>query len=218
MVGSTLLRLRKDFTRALLAGDTEAAERAMRAAMDSGLTAAEIDIELIAPALFMVGDKWAAGEITVADEHLASEITLRVLALQRAAWRARRGRRAQRVMLLAPEGERHVIGLNMACDLLYTAGYDTLMLGADVPLSDIAVAASRHAVDVIAFTATMAESAERLDAAIDYLRGAHHRGAILLGGTGVSFEVAASWGATVCADLSTVVETVDALAQRAPLN
>lgn len=218
MVGSTLLRLRKDFTRALLAGDAQAAERVMRTAMDSGASPAEIDMELITPALFLVGDKWALGEISVADEHLASEIALRLLALQRVAWRAKRGRRAQRVMLLAPEGERHVIGLNMACDLLHTAGYDTLLLGADVPLADIAVAASRHAADVIAFTATMAESAERLDAAIDYLRAANHRGGILLGGAGVSFEVAASWGATVCADLSTVVETVDALAQRAPLN
>ena len=36
----------------------------------------------------MVGEKWATGEITVADEHLASEIALRVLALQRAARRA----------------------------------------------------------------------------------------------------------------------------------
>ena len=70
----------------LLAGDAEAAERAAREAMDDGLTTAAIDVELIAPALFMVGEKWALGEITVADEHLASEIALRVLALS--AWRA----------------------------------------------------------------------------------------------------------------------------------
>ena len=173
MVGSTL-RLRKEFTRALLAGDAEAADRVIRAAMDSGLNAAEIDIELITPALFMVGDKWATGEITVADEHLASEITLRVLALQRAVRHARRQRRDRRVLLLAPQGERHVIGLNMACDLLYAAGYDTLMLGADVPFEDIVPAAIRHAADVIAFSATMDETNEVLDAAIDHLRMSKH--------------------------------------------
>ena len=89
MVG-TFLRLRRDFTRALLTGDAEAAERIMRRALDTGLTAAEIDVELIAPALFMVGEKWALGEISVADEHLASEIALRVLALQRVARLAQR--------------------------------------------------------------------------------------------------------------------------------
>ncbi len=218
MVGSSVLRLRRTFTRALLAGDSGAAERVVREAMLEGLSATEIDMELIAPALFLVGEKWATGEITVADEHLASEIALRVLALQREARRASRRRRRRRVLLLAPEGERHVIGLYMATDLLFAAGYETFMLGADVPLADIGFAASRHNADVVCFTATMPESAERLDAAIDYLHAARPGCSVLLGGSAVPFEVAASWGAAVCADVSEAVASVDALVHRAPLN
>jgi methanogenic corrinoid protein MtbC1 len=186
--------------------------------MDEGLTSAEIDIELIAPALFLVGEKWASGAITVADEHLASEIALRVLALQREARRSLRRRRQRRVLLLAPEGERHVIGLQMAADLLFGAGYDTYMLGADVPLADVGRAAARHEAEVVCFTATMPETGERIDAAIDYLRGARPGCAVLLGGSAVPFEVAAGWGATMCADVSSTVESVDALVHRAPLN
>ena len=52
----------------------------------------------------------------------------------------------------------------------YGAGYDIRMLGADVPLGRHRPAAARHAVDVVCFTATMADSAERVDAAIDHLR------------------------------------------------
>jgi methanogenic corrinoid protein MtbC1 len=186
--------------------------------MDEGLTSAEIDVELIAPALFLVGEKWASGEITVAEEHLASEITLRVLALQREARRAIRRRQMRRVLLLAPEGERHVIGLHMAADLLFTAGYDTYMLGADVPLADVGRMAGKLAAEVVCFTATMPETGERLDAAIDYLRGARPGCAVLLGGSAVPYEVAAGWGASVCADVSDAVENVDALLHRAPLN
>jgi methanogenic corrinoid protein MtbC1 len=218
VVGSSLLRLRRSFTRALCEGDAETAERVVREAIDGGLTAAEIDVDLIAPALFTIGDKWASGEISVADEHLASEIALRVLALQRERTRTMRRRRGRRVLLLAPQGERHVIGLNMACDLLVTAGYETRLLGADVPLTDIAQAAVRHAADVVAFTATMPDSAERLDAAIDFLSCSRPDTAILLGGAAVTFELAATWNAACCPDVSTVVETVDALMQRAPLN
>jgi methanogenic corrinoid protein MtbC1 len=218
VVGSTVLRLRQTFTRALLAGDSGAAEGAVAAAMQLGLTAAEIDIELIAPALFLVGEKWASGAITVADEHLATEITLRVLALQREARRTVRRRRQRRVLLLAPEGERHVVGLQMAADLLFGAGYDTYMLGADVPLADVGRAAARIAAEVVCFTATMPETGERLDAAIDYLLGARPGCAVLLGGSRVPFEVAAGWGASVCADVSSAVESVDALVHRAPLN
>ena len=213
-----MLRLRRAFTHALLAGDPEAAERAVREAIDGGLTAAEIDVELIAPALFIVGEKWALGEISVADEHLASEISLRVLALLRVARRTRVRRGLRRVLLLAPEGERHVIGLNMACDLLRGAGYETRLLGADVPLTDIATAVNRHAADVVAMTATMANSVERVDAALDYLRHVHPLIPIVLGGSAITFELGAAWSASVCPDVSSVVECVDALDHRAPLN
>jgi hypothetical protein len=64
----------------------------------------------------------------------------------------------------------------------------------------------------------MPESAERLDAAIDYLRAARPACGILLGGSGVPFQVAAGWGAAVCTDVSDAVSSVDALVHRAPLN
>ena len=190
--------------------------------MDAGLTAAEIDIELIAPALFLVGEKWATGEISVADEHLASEIALRVLALQREARRAQRSRRgARRVLLLAPEGERHVIGLQHGLPTCCcAAGYDTCMLGADVPLADIGRRPSRATPPTSsAFTATMPDT-RRAPRRRDRLP-ARPRGpacAVLLGGSAVPFEVAAGWGAAVCADVSDAVASVDALVHRAPLN
>ena len=52
-----------------------------------------IDDEIIAPALWLVGDLWERGDISIADEHLATEISLRVLALAREARRRRAGPR-----------------------------------------------------------------------------------------------------------------------------
>ncbi len=165
VVGSVVLRLRRTFTRALLAGDPEAAERAVREAMDGGLTAAQIDVELIAPALLHRGREVGAG-----GDHRRRRAPRarrsRCACSRSSAWlhRTERRRRLRRVLLLAPEGERHVIGLNMACDLLLAAGYETRMLGADVPLADIAAAVTRHQADIVALTATMADSVERVDA------------------------------------------------------
>ena len=81
---------------ALLAGDEIGAELAVRDAIDARLTTAQIDDEIIAPALWLVGRLWARGEISVADEHLATEISLRVLALQREAVRTERERAGRR--------------------------------------------------------------------------------------------------------------------------
>ena len=48
------------------------------------LTAAEIDDEIIAPALWLIGDLWERGQISVADEHIATEITILGAGLVRA--------------------------------------------------------------------------------------------------------------------------------------
>ena len=184
-----------------------------------GLTAAEIDIELIAPALFLVGEKWATGEITVADEHLASEIALRVLALQREARRTVRRRRRRRVLLLAPEGERHVIGLHMASDLLFAAGYDTLMLGADVPLADIGArrrAPRRRRRLLHRDDAGDAPSASTPRSTTCAARGPAARSCSAAARCRSRSPRAGA--PSVCADVSDAVASVDALVHRAPLN
>ncbi len=90
------------FTAALLAGDQIAAETTIREAMDAKLSTADIDEGIITPALWQIGELWERGEINVADEHLATEISIRVLALQREVERVAEGRRARRVMLAGP--------------------------------------------------------------------------------------------------------------------
>ena len=64
----------------------------------------------------------------------------------------------------------------------------------------------------------MADSVERVDAALDYLRAVHPDISILLGGSAITFELGAAWSASVCPDVTSVVECVDALMHRAPLN
>ena len=90
------------FAGALLAADEVAAEIAIREAMDASLGTAEIDEKVIAPALWLVGELWERGKISVADEHIATEITIRVLALQREVQRVAQSRGGRRVMLATP--------------------------------------------------------------------------------------------------------------------
>ena len=58
-------------------------------------------------------------------------------------------------MLAAPEGEQHVVALKMIGSLLRDAGYEVVMVGADVPADALAVSARRHEPDVICLSATM---------------------------------------------------------------
>ena len=130
--------LSRAYAGALLRGDEIEAEVAVREAMAAKLSTAEIDDEIIAPALWLVGELWERGEISVADEHIATEISIRVLALQREAQRVAQARGVHRVMLAAPAGELHVVALRMIGNLLRDAGYHVVMLGADVPTQALA--------------------------------------------------------------------------------
>ena len=113
--------LGRAYAAAVLSGDEVAAELVIRDAIDADLTVAEVDEEIIAPALWLVGELWQRGEISVADEHLATEISVRVLALEREARRVARGRPAHLIMLATPAGELHVVALRMVANMLHDA-------------------------------------------------------------------------------------------------
>ena len=206
------------YASALLRGDEIAAEIAIREAMDAKLSTAQIDDEIIAPALWFVGELWERGEITVADEHLATEISVRVLALQREAQRVRRARGGHRVMLAAPAGELHVVALRMIANLLRDAGYHVVMLGADVPADALAAAAVRHEPDVICLTATMPGGADQVLIAIHQVQLELPTAGFILGGDGVMPRVRARPGIVVCERVSEVVEAVDAMVKHADSN
>jgi methanogenic corrinoid protein MtbC1 len=158
---ATISRICRAYAAALLYGDEIAAEMAIRDAIDADLSTAEIDDEIIAPALWLVGDLWERGEISVAEEHLATEISVRMLALQREAQRVAQERGDHRVLLATPAGELHVVALRMIANLLRGTGYDVVMLGADVPPTALASAVRRHHPDVVCLSSTMPGGADR---------------------------------------------------------
>ena len=181
--------LGRTYAAALLMGDEVAAEIAIREAMEAGLSAAEIDDEIIAPALWLVGDLWERGEISVADEHLATEISMRVLTLQREAERLAVSRGAHRVMLATPAGALHVVALRMIGNLLRDAGYDIVMLGPDVPAGDLVASAKRYEPDVICLSTTMPGGSDRVLIAIDEVQRARPQSSFVIGGRGLSSRV-----------------------------
>ena len=210
--------LGRAYADALVAGDQIGAEVAVREAMDAGLRTAEIDDVIIAPALWLVGELWERGEISVADEHLATEISLRVLALQREAERVSRDRAARRVLLATPAGELHVVALRMIANLLRDAGYAVVMLGADVPSDALVAAAARHRPDVVCLSSTMPRGAAEVLISIDAMAHLSFLAGFVLGGSGLASQMRSRPGVDVCRRVSDAVESVDAIVKRGALN
>lgn len=118
-----------DLLGALVRYDSAAAH----AELDRVLAARSLDSALrdvVLPTLHEVGDGWARGELSVAQEHFATElVTGRLRGLAR-DWDDGLGPRA---VLACPSGERHDLGL-LCCGLaLHRRGWRVTYLGPDTP-------------------------------------------------------------------------------------
>lgn len=213
-----LAQLAGAYADALVAGDEIAAEIAIREAMDARLGTAAIDEMIIAPALWLIGELWERGQITIAEEHIATEITVRVLALQREAQRVIQARGRYRVMLATPPGECHIVALRMVENLVRGAGFDVVMLGGDVPASAIASAAGHHEVDVLCLSSTMPGRRDVILTVIDEVRDVRPSVPVVLGGRGLTVEDQMRAQVQVCIGVTDAMETVDAVIKRAGLN
>ena len=203
---------------AVIDGDARAAERVVSEAIDAGMGQAAIDDRIIAPAMHHVGTLWERGELSVAEEHLATEISFRVLALQREAFRVASDRASRQVMLAAVEDEYHVLGLEMAGKLLAEAGFDVRWLGADLPVDTLRALVHRHRPDVFGFTATMPSAHQLLPTAVEEVRRGSRTTSVIVGGQGVPEDLPRPEWLAVVANVSEVVERVDVLLRRPSLN
>ena len=209
---------RRAFTMALIDGDSLAAEVLIREAMDAELSGALIDDEIIAPALYIVGELWEQGNMSVAEEHLATEIVVRVLALEHEARRVAADRQGHRVVLAAPSDEQHVVALRMVHNLLRDAGYDVVMLGPAVPIDALAQFAARHEPGAVCLSATMPVTVDELDSLVRTVQETRPSAGFIVGGRGFAGRFPARQGVEFCDRVSEVVETVDAVVRRARLN
>jgi methanogenic corrinoid protein MtbC1 len=210
--------VQRSFADALLRGRASEAEAVVREAIDAGLGEALIDDAVIRPALRLVGDLWAEGEISIAREHLATGIAMRVLALQRDLFRLSRQRTSHRVLLAGAEGERHVVGLEMAASIIGHAGYDVRVLGADLPVDEIGPAVAEHRPAVVGFTTATERTATNLPPAFDAVRRRGRGAGIVVGGLGADDAWTSAWDVVVCRHVADAVDNVDALVRRAAHN
>jgi methanogenic corrinoid protein MtbC1 len=173
------------FLAALKSADAVRAQRVIESALERELTPLDVYAGVIAPAMHQIGDLWERGEITVADEHLASAIVERILAIL-----YRRGfiappRSREPLLLSCLEDEQHQLGLRIAADVLEGAGFVVFFLGANVPLDDLVAAVSRHRPAAIGLSGTLPGSQAKLEYAVAAVRGAAPQIGVVAGGAGV---------------------------------
>ncbi len=197
----------------LLAGDAAGAWGVLESALAGGSSVSDAYVEVLAPALRSIGDRWERGEIDVAIEHRASGIANRLIG-RLGSRCVRRGRSRGAILLGTPEGERHSLPGAILSDLLRLEGWDVSDLGADTPVDSFVLAA--NSIDdlvAVGLSVTSQESIAAAAATCRALRASESSVPILLGGLAIeSTEHARSLGGDAYAsDAASLVRLLDEL-------
>lgn len=167
-------------------------EQAANAILDrtlSTFTTETVLTEIVTPALRRLGDRWAAGELTIAHEHFASNLLRgRLLGMAR-GW----GRGTGPIALLAcPSGEWHDLPLVLFGIALRAAGWRIVLLGADTPMSTIERAVEDISPATVVLAATMPKPLRAIEQELATLTA---RVPVAIGGRAANATLAARAGA-----------------------
>jgi MerR family transcriptional regulator, light-induced transcriptional regulator len=203
--GPALAALAAGLRSALDRMDESAAHRALDG-LFATFTLETVLAEAVLPYLAALGDRWASGEVSVAQEHFASSlIRSRLLALAR-GWDAGAGPRA--VLACAP-GEQHDLGLICFGLVLRARGWRIAFLGPDTPLESVKEAAQTLSADLAVISST---TRVHLAGAPELLAELATVVDVAIAGEGASRELADAAGADLLDEGP--VEAAEAIARR----
>jgi methanogenic corrinoid protein MtbC1 len=162
--------VRRRYLDAILAGSRREAFGVIELARAEGLGIRTLYLDVFQPAMREIGRLWQDNRITVADEHLATAITQASMArLYEELFRSSPEPGPLLVAACADQ-ERHELGLRMICDVLEMEGWDTVFLGASVPVEDLVEMVRVRRPQVVALSASIAPHVGRVREAIRAIR------------------------------------------------
>ena len=169
------------YVRAVLAGDNDAAGAIVHELIAKRAKVADVYLEVLSPAMFHIGELWCDGKVNVAQEHLATQITLGQMDKLRLIQNVPRFL-SHRVMVCCVEGEHHCIAARMAADLFQMEGWQVDFLGPDVPTASLIEIVSARRPNLLALSATLQSNLRRTRALINKVKRLPDAPYIIVGG------------------------------------
>ena len=190
----------------MLQADTKGAMALVAEYINAGLPLGDICVDIIAEAMRRVGDLWHGHRISVDMEHYCTSVTQMALS-QLYPLIFGQKRRGKRVLVACVGSELHEIGARMVADLFEYHGWDSIYLGAAVPVEAIKSAAAEHRPDLVALSVTMPQHLPHCREAVKQLRKQDQGIKIAVGGNAFSgTEIWAGWDVVYTADARKLVQ------------
>lgn len=137
----------------VLSGNKEEAEGFIFRLLSDGKSVYHIYQKIFMPVQYEVGNKWLKNEISVADEHLATNITISVINQLEYIF-AQTPKKGKKLVATTIGRELHSMGIKFVCDFFSMDGWDTYYLGGGTPAEEILKSIDKYEPDVAAFSLT----------------------------------------------------------------
>ncbi len=144
----------------LVAGCEEEAANLVISAYLGGISPAQIFDNLVAPAMRQVGELWYIGELTVAQEHLATRTIMNAMYKLRTVLPVAKERKGL-MMCCGIEGDFHELSSYLAKLTFENLGWEVINFGANTPLYSVSDEILHHLPDMICISATTMTDIER---------------------------------------------------------
>jgi len=161
--------LARRYLDAMLAGERRRAMEMVMDAVKGGAPVREIYLHVFAPVQHEIGRLWQENEISVATEHYCTAITQLVIS-QLYPWVFAGERRGRTLVATCIEGDLHELGVRMVADFFEMDGWDTIYLGANVPLRSIVDTVEEKGADLVAVSATISKHTGGIASLLEALR------------------------------------------------
>ena len=146
---------------ALIAGREEQAANEFIGAYLNGEKPCEIFDRMLCPAMRRIGELWYSGEISIAQEHLATRAATNAIYKLRGVLPVS-NITGEIAMCCAFEGDLHELPTHLAQLVFENEGYEVVNFGANMPLYSFAEQVGGYAPNVICISATVLTDIERL--------------------------------------------------------
>ena len=163
--------------------DNRAAEDLLATPLQS-MPPEQVCRELLLPLLVDVGERWHRGELSVAVEHFGTTLIRGKLLSLLAQLRPEQ--RRHQVVCACPPGDLHEMGLLLFALDATMQGWDTVYLGADVPIGDLLLTARKVRPSLVGLSFVMRHDPNELRRLLAELKsGLDGISQLLVGGSGL---------------------------------
>lgn len=176
-----IAKWQSQFTESAIAGDNQAAFGVIDEALKLASHPSEIYVEMIAPSQIQIGNHWLEGAINIAQEHVATELTIECMSYLRSSIEPAPFN-GYHAVISSLEGDHHSLPPRFIADLLYFAGWNVDFLGSNIPVRDLVNHAEQIQTDLVAISLTILKSIESFEECIASLRDLPKKPRILVGG------------------------------------